>query len=448
MKKQNGGLKLKNSGKTGFKPVYDMINSLSGRLDLLTYKSLKGFMISLDVASEDSEYMSLNTNRQKFTKVVTSFILKFAIITLNNDEALPPYKGINKSSESKDSYFDEAKLQQLIWKKSIIGGRPEICPPVANFSLFDNDNSKELLRFLQGKTTGSSKEIFDYLFDCVNSNATYEIGIITMPKVENSTTFGDFIDATNGTHFHGIRINTEYKNMAYACVGAQIVRLFIDIGVIHFDLHSGNALIYLTPNNEIKCLLIDFGRASNIMSETGDDYLSYRQKQEIMTRKQIYYDSFITFATKEDSTEAEKENYIKEALDYIARTDLEINQTLFAFSRSDSYQMDWYESYPPAAYKPAFEMLKKSIITIGISITDKTIKSYEESGNLIDFSGDVASFIVPFPGAQPCDSVRSICPIMGGRKNKKTRKTRKTRKNKKQIKTRRKKTKLYQSIFP
>ena len=150
MKKQRGGLKLKDSSKKGFKAVYDMINSPSGSLNLLTYKSLKGFMIFLNVSSSDSEYLTLNGGQ--FTKPVTSFILKFAVITPNNDEALPDYKGVQKSSESKESYFEEAKLQQSIWKSSISGGRPEICPAVANFCLFNNDNSKGLLQFLQGKT--------------------------------------------------------------------------------------------------------------------------------------------------------------------------------------------------------------------------------------------------------------------------------------------------------
>jgi hypothetical protein len=96
MGKQRGGLKLKNSSKKGFKAVYDMINSPSGSLKLLTYKSLKGFMIFLTVSDSDSEYLTLNGTQ--FTKPVTSFILKFAVITPINDDTLPNYKGVEKSS--------------------------------------------------------------------------------------------------------------------------------------------------------------------------------------------------------------------------------------------------------------------------------------------------------------------------------------------------------------
>ena len=243
MSKQFGGLKLKNSSKTGFKAIYDMINSSSSTVNLLTYKSLKGFMFILNVSEDDSEYLTLNGTQ--FTKPVTSFILKFAVITPRNDQSLDTYKGRDKSSESKDSYFEEAQLQQQIWKSSIIGGRPEVCPPVANFSLFDNKNSKDLMTFFQSKTTGDTKDVFDYLFTQTNKLPTNEIGVIVMPNVEKSATFGDFIDQPNGTNFYGLSLNTEYKNMAYAYVTAQIARLFIAIGVIHFDLHSGNALIYL-----------------------------------------------------------------------------------------------------------------------------------------------------------------------------------------------------------
>ena len=108
MHKQNGGLKKKYPEKKGFKSVFDMINSASANITLLTYKSLKGFMIRLDVSQEDSEYLTLSGS--KFTKPVTSFILKFAVVAKENDTDLPKYKDVEKSSESKNSFFDEAKF--------------------------------------------------------------------------------------------------------------------------------------------------------------------------------------------------------------------------------------------------------------------------------------------------------------------------------------------------
>jgi hypothetical protein len=447
MKNQHGGLKLKNPSKQGFTPVYDMINSPSGNLNLLTYKSLKGFMISLDVNSEDTEYLTLSGSQ--FTKPVTSFILKFAVITPDNDETLPSYKTIDKSSESKESYFDEAKLQQRIWKTSIFGGRPEICPPVANFSLFDNNNSKNLLQFLQSKTSGDTKEIFDYLFNCVNNDSSNGIGVIIMPKVEMSTTFGDFIYKPNGTNFYRITINTEYKNDAYAYVTAQIARLFINIGVIHFDLHSGNALIYLTSDNKIKSLLIDFGRASDIMIDKDDDYLTISEKQEMRKMKGDFFDTL--FSIESDAPDKTKANFIISVLDYIADVDYDKNQQLFQFSDPNRYQMDWYKNYPKRSFVPvkAFDILKESVVTEGTKMMPNTIKQYERQGFLINFDKDISSFIVPFPissqlapvpsSNQVCDKETGMCTIMGGKKYKRTRKIKKTKKTRKTRKTKKSK---------
>lgn len=453
MSKQFGGLKLKNPSKTGFKAVYDMINSRSSALNLLTYKSLKGFMFILNVSVDDSEYLTLNGTQ--FTKPVTSFILKFAVITPHNDEPLDIYKGRDKASESKDSYFEEAQLQQQIWKSSIIGGRPEVCPPVANFSLFDNKNSRDLISFLQSKTRGDTKDVFDYLLTQINKLPTNEIGVIVMPNVEKSATFGDFIDQPAGTNFYGISLNTEYKNMAYAYVTAQIARLFIAIGVIHFDLHSGNALIYLTSDNRIKSLIIDFGRASNIMTDTDDDYLDVSEKQGMREKKEEFFNRL--FDLNEDAPDKDKVKFILSILDYIADLDLIKNQALFNFSDPQRYQMDWYRNYPRRSHVPllAFDILKETTTSEGVKLLPTTIKQYERQGFLVNFSRGITEFIVPFPGtstsatssnssissSQDCDEVdesTGMCTIMGGINHKKSKKhkTKKQRKSKKHKKTR------------
>jgi hypothetical protein len=48
------------------------------------------------------------------------------------------------------------------------------------------------------------------------------------------------------------------------------LRLFLNIGVIHFDLHSNNALIYV-KNGVLNSLIIDFGRESN-MGDLNNNY--------------------------------------------------------------------------------------------------------------------------------------------------------------------------------
>jgi len=446
MKIQKGGLKLKDTSKIGFEAVFDMINSNSGRLNLFTYNSLKGFMITLNVDNRDSQYLTLEGN--KFTKPVTSFILKFAIITPKNNQPLPIYKQNKKSSESKESYFEEAKLQQRVWKTSIQGGRPELCPPVANFSLFDNDNSKELLKFLKDKSKGDTKDIFFYLSNYIDNNNDSEIGIIVMPRVEKSTTFRDFIYKTDiGTNFYGLEIKQEHKDIANAYVAAQISRLFIDIGVIHFDLHMKNALIYLTPNKEIRCLLIDFGRASDIMNDDNDEHLDILKKDKMIIMKNKFFHSLFDVYDDDDNDDDNKKRaFILEVLDNIAKIDKETNQNMYVYSDPDSYQMEWYEDFTRNSHVlvDAFNILKKTTHVEGTKIRPNTIKNYEKKGYLVEFDRGISNFIVPFPQVkvQVCSDNREGCLVMGGRKSKTYKKY---KKYKKHIKTRRlKKTKNIQ----
>ena len=237
MNTQKGGLKLKPEyvskyeydhigfGPYGFGPVLDMINSPSANLQLLTYKSLKGFMIVLTTSSDDSVYLKLKNN--KFNEPVTSFILKFAVITKSNNEPVNLFKGVKKMSESKASFFSEAKLQQSIWKKSVIGGHPEICPSIANFSLFAQNDAILLLDCLIAKTILIPElyDIFRFLHEiCNNKNA--EIGIITMPEIEHSQTLYAYMNSNTVTQ--------AAKEYTISYVYAQVVRLFISINVIHY----------------------------------------------------------------------------------------------------------------------------------------------------------------------------------------------------------------------
>jgi hypothetical protein len=441
MKFQNGGLKLKNPSKTGFTPIYDMINSASGHLELLTYSSLKGFMFTLNVNDVDSEYLKLSGVR--FTTPVTSFILKFAVLSPLNDTQLPDYKGKSKATESEQSYYEEAKLQQMIWKNSIAGGRPEICPSVANFSLFNNENGKNLLTFftrLGSKITPDAINIFKYLFNCLKNETTYGIGVIVMPKVEKSETFGDFIDMPNGINYYGFTMNTEYRNDAYANVIAQTVRLFIDTGVIHFDLHANNALVFLASDNKIKSVIIDFGRASNLNSGENDDYLPKDEKETILSIKKDYYHEF--FKISQTNSDDEKRAFIFDVMNFISFKDNEKNQQLFNFSNPFHYQMIWFNdiisdrnSFIPVK---AFDILKRNIISQGSSILPATIKGYEDQGLFVNFNRGINSFSVQFPVdlIPSCQDSGIGCSIMGGKtRNKKSRKTKKTKKSRKTKKT-------------
>jgi hypothetical protein len=373
---QHGGLKIKTPTKRGFDPVRDMINSPGASVEMLTCGSLKGFMFVLNVRPEHSEYLALAGSR--FTKPVTSFILKLAITTRSEenlvdyiDIAKPenhPDRMIEKATETRDGFFEEAKLQQSIWKSSITGGRDETCPSVANLSFFDNADAMKFLDFMRYKVHNpESIHTIAYLYEVCQVNAGHGLGLILMPKVENSDTFQSFKNIPQGERFHGITITDAVVYNMYAKILAKIIRLYIESGVIHFDLHGKNALIYVTPNKELNAVIIDFGRASNLNSGVSDDYFRVSEKITMLDAVNKQPSSRKTSrgsaATNGDggyretclsmcgtANDASKTSFVKDVISKIVEKDHEKNQKIFGNPRTyqhGSYQMSWMEKLIP-----------------------------------------------------------------------------------------------------
>jgi hypothetical protein len=274
---QTGGLYLKNVSKKGFKPILDMILHPHSTLKNLTYDSLKGFMVVLTVDTPQSEYNYLSeTSPRTFTKPVTEFLLKLALITeteknmgrIENVSQKTPVsrggrkeeeeeEGILKYSETKKSFIEEAKIQQKIWYTSLSNGKEQLCPSIANFSLFTNKNSKRLISILKNKTKDEvlKRIIFKWIHDTLYSDSTTELGIITMPLIQKSATFDSYLKS----YENGNLPRRDFL-MAIESFLIQILRLWIDHRIYHADLHTNNSLIYKDDDGEIKCVLIDFGR--------------------------------------------------------------------------------------------------------------------------------------------------------------------------------------------
>jgi hypothetical protein len=412
MDKQCGGAKLKADAidSPGFKPVYDMVIHENSKLSVLTTNSLKGFMINLTVDSTESKY--LNLRGMRFTNPVTNFILKFVILRGKEDFTdLEPYEGIHKSFETPESFFEEAKFQQDIWKRSIIGGRPAICPSVANLSMFDTINSANLIWFFSRKVKQEpSSSVFKFLLNNSKINGR-GIGILTMPAITQSTTLHEFSNLPDNSVFFGKEISYKHELYVVSFVFAQIVRLFIEIGVIHFDLHAGNVMVYLTPDKKqekalLKTALIDFGRASNIMSDEPDSIFSntdLAKKIKIRANK-IFFNNLFLNSPPRDTTAIEKLNYMKHVLAYIAETEKNINNPKYYKNDGVRYQMKWYEKYivHPEVFVFAFNILdtmtRINVTKTGINL--ETIHSYERDGSFINLNNPegIDAFIVPYPG--------------------------------------------------
>lgn len=417
VRKQKGGLKLimkEGVDNSGFNPVFDMLQNSDSKISVLTYESLTGFMIEMNVSDDISRYLT-NGNTSRFNKIVNNYIFKFAVLS-ETSSRIPNYKDVNKICEKKNNYFNEAKTQQSIWEMSIRGGKEEICPSVANFSLFTNSESKKLLKFLIKKSGGDQelKDIFLYLNSLIlNPSKAYEIGIILMPKVNDSMSVYEFMKSGP---------SEEDAHKVYAVFIAETIRLFVEVGIIHFDLHLNNALIYNDTNGNFKCLIIDFGRVSNILDDKSDTYLTISAKETLRIERDNIMDMIIGMKR------VKKAEFMTYILDLIKRVN----------------NMAWYSNLiktlsPPIKdkiFSDAFDLLKGLMTVTSFSSMQKnTIKSYEAQGFFVNFYKDISEFQASIPCSiddteESSDGSYLGCSIMGGKR----RKTRKYFKRKRSLK--------------
>ena len=254
-----GGGKKKHTGKMGFTPVADMITSIGTEFDVLTADSLFGFMITMDVSLENVEYYGPSNGGTRLSTPITQYLLKLSILNVEQS-GLDPItlnrgRPQNKSSETVLNFYKEAKLQQRLWHDSIVGGKPQICPDVYSISydcgdvLFGTQHKSSTI-----KRKGITKypQVHDYLFDYHQRGA--KVGAIAMEYIPKSRSLHDIVyDAGSDAGF---------KEMALITAGAQVLRLFLDYGIIHTDLHGGNVIV----DESGMSYIIDFGMVFDLNS--------------------------------------------------------------------------------------------------------------------------------------------------------------------------------------
>jgi hypothetical protein len=325
-----GGLKKKNVEKLLFQPIYDMIMHPDTHFSVFIVSSLKGFMISMQVTQEASEYFNRNSGGN-FTIPVTSFLLKFAIVT-TNDETLPPFsingKNYPKSSEPKEDFYQEAILQQKLWLKSIGAGKIEVCPSVIGLAFLKNPTRFfSLIKSKLNEPPDKFLVLEQYLFNQLKTDPSWEIGIIVQSLVENSSQIGRFIDDPHKTR--------DQKNEALIYAGAQLIRLFISYKVIHFDCHLGNILVVEKDEN-IKCFIIDFGLVCVLR---GDLKMKNENLVPDIENKWI---SFSNQLFPNVMSPPNPKQIIKEIFLYMLNLDLIHLQTFFSSSYSRGQMTDLY----------------------------------------------------------------------------------------------------------
>lgn len=306
---QHGGLKQRkyrspSSGKKKAKPmlkaIEDMLDSPGATFEVLTCSSLKGFMFTLTVLRDHSEFVKQSRPGGKFDEPETEFIVKFCI-TSDDEYGLDKFnikgkKWVDKETESAQGFFEEAKLQQNIWRNSVSARKEPLCPSVAAFQILSHQTA---LAFLNGflSTTSKSKSgkmsasaASAGLSLCTNDNSQYTIkylhkqitkkgyglGILLMSKIPNSITLDDYLEMHSTATQSDLDARMHVKSMMLA----KVIRLFIEGKAIHFDFHPGNGMVILGPSRELEStILIDFGRASSLQNPNADGYLDPAEKK-------------------------------------------------------------------------------------------------------------------------------------------------------------------------
>jgi hypothetical protein len=378
VRKQKGGAKLIHPEKTGFSATFDMLKSEGSSLEILTFSSLYGFMFELIVDPSKTEYYTLDATGRLKTPI-TEFILKL-VVTTPITITLPEYNGVKKASETPGNFLNEAKTQQSIWLNSISGGRPEICPAVANLSLFDNAQSHILiywLFFIIGKNgINRPNEVTDVLHYLlyILTKPPCGIGVILMPKIMNSTTFTNFTRSSPSPREDEIL-------EAISNILAQVVRLFIGNGIIHTDLHKSNVLVYRSAQ-KMKSEIIDFGRVIHV-----DD-----MPPNVKTDKANIIDNLFAITQAID-----KQTFIENVMDYIQS----LIETKIASPKNA--QMSWlinFAKHNQQVYLQSFDILKEYYIVSVDKPTrmmQTTISSYTSRGNFYDLNRTLSEFYVSLP---------------------------------------------------
>lgn len=401
---QHGGLKQRkyrspSSGKKEAKPmlkaIEDMLDSPNATFEVLTCSSLKGFMFTLTVTPDHSEFVKQSRPGGKFDELETEFIVKFCI-TSNGEYGIDEYKfpqkvkkekWISKETESAQGFLEEAKLQQNIWKNSVSARKEPLCPSVAAFGILRHQTALAFLssfsQTTSGKTSASaasasarislcsepkSKYTIKYLSDQIkkyppSSSTSFGLGILLMSKIPNSITLDDYLEMHSTATQSDLDARMNVKSMMLA----KVIRLFIEGKAIHFDFHPGNGMVILNPVNSelIGTVLIDFGRASSLQNPNADGYLSPAEKQQFLaeingpsgvrsmssrskpgpTVGVGYYDEFFNYHSA-SATLAQKATYLSKVLKVIIDVEHEKSQAKFHDPTSypaTRYQTQWVE---------------------------------------------------------------------------------------------------------
>lgn len=291
--KKKGGLVCR-SGFSTIKPFdlfMKMINNETAKISSISYNSLFGFIFKLDIDpianSDDPEeegfyvpdnthtFLQLNKEHTEYNEPVYSLVIKMVLLSSDGEHELPDYAysfsdnvfgPVAKESQKTQDFIDEGEIQSEIYKSTVSKGDP-ISLPVAVNSILETPVALSFIsNILEYKTLDKlSRHMLKYIFDTLTRFKTLQLGVLVMESATDLKPifipmYNQKPGAIRGLFYP--KRKSAYDKMYSSIINKLallIIRLYIETGYIHKDLHLNNAMVNSDADNLI-LRIIDYGK--------------------------------------------------------------------------------------------------------------------------------------------------------------------------------------------
>ena len=494
MTNQKGGVKKRNPGKPPQNILHDTLQSAGVVLNVISDSSYKSFVLEIIINDPAArEYIDIGVASGRFSNPVERLVMKIIVTTpppppppLTTPPTPPTpipsfgnqYTDMNnvqryKAPETPDEIITEARVQQEAWIKTVVNGRVPVCPSVADLIFFGNQDGINFITYLQTNfALGKPRMnlVCSYILEKLRNINNRGICVMVMPEVsapaqvlapagaaapaapaapQASITLDGFLRLNDGSIFQGLTVDQTQKDRAYSLITACVMRLYW-AGIIDFDLHANNFILYVDENRELQGKIIDLGN-SIIFTRGPNKFITDPAQIEILN---MALQEFIQEILHENPDET-KEDYVKNLLDTIKDYDTQGNHRVFPttarFAGQDDHtncQMTWwqdikdkkqthpadYDTIIDNAYDIARDGFMVNIDAPNTGVSYATIQRYIRESiipSFYDINPVMAGWPLPAAqGAQGAQGAQSMVVGPGGGARKKTSKKRKLRKNK------------------
>lgn len=298
-----GGMKKRDDAQTSFEAVKTMMMHPKAQVSALSYNSMSGFLFRLDIPHDKTctpPFVGLNAEGTAFTRPVYSLVLKLAMVVPSFLEQTYYFKHnplrdnkrnslfvvdkfYRKHVEVLQDFIEEADIQQYIYIKTLSPAGKPLCLAVVDMAYFDDNKTSQqfistlLLSSLRQDDVAAAA-MLEFLQRKLAENPYVALGMISMELADGFVPLYQLSrPPLTDAHAHA---------HAKACEQslAQLIVLFLNFKIVHWDCHSNNVMA--TETGEKACL-IDFGRVLDLhrMSDHISDNISrlYLEMQHPLT---------------------------------------------------------------------------------------------------------------------------------------------------------------------